>query len=296
MLNAENAKVIGNLFNTLDQGVRNDLSRGQIADERDYVSRLVTHFNYPYGLFNTYSVGKMKFDCGWFARVNKGESERGFGCDSMIIFRVGDKVKVGLFEAKWPRIMDYPDYPWDYLQKSSKQSHFTSQIERQSNWSDNAAIWEMFFYENEIGKTDGLFDKNGSTCIKHDFANAVIDSTERPALIWDNDDLENLLIKARTAGEETINIGYILEEILTCKLGKAIEIDETDRYFTLYENDGKKFKNIPIVRFPGDPQLRRGDNTLTGIANDELITGFMQANGLSFLQFMNIKPKQNDIG
>jgi len=145
MLNNLQATSIADLFYLLDTNVRVDLHKGQIADERDYVSRLVTHFNYPFGIFNKFFFGHLKFQSKWFSKVNSGHYERKFGCDFMIVFQVGNKFKVGLFEAKWARVINDPTYPWDYAQKSTKSSHFTNQIERQTLWTKEAVIWEMFF-------------------------------------------------------------------------------------------------------------------------------------------------------
>jgi len=68
----------------------------------------------------------------------------------MFVFKKGDNIKICLFETKWPRVKNDPSYNWDYIEKKSKISHFSSQVERQSNWTKDVAIWEMFFYEEAV--------------------------------------------------------------------------------------------------------------------------------------------------
>lgn len=278
MLKPTEAKVIADLFYFLDKSVRNDLANKRIADERDYVSRLVTHFNYPFGILNHFAFNTFKFKSKWFARVNSGHHERKFGCDSMIVFQVGEKVKVALFEAKWPRVKIDPHYNWDYYSKRKKVSHFTDQIERQAKWTKDAAIWEMFFYEENVSVFNTPFDKNASTCIKHDYAKKYIDGPLRPTVIWDNDDLERLIISEQTPafnGENETNLKQIVQEILTCNYGNAIDVRPRDNWFSIQSNDDQTAR-CPIIKF---------DN---GEDDFQSIDGFMSENGLSFFQFLNI--------
>ncbi len=50
MLSSADAQKISDLFYAIDTHVRNDLFHNRIADERDYVSRLITHIGYPCGI------------------------------------------------------------------------------------------------------------------------------------------------------------------------------------------------------------------------------------------------------
>ena len=280
MLNNYESILIAGLFYLLDTNVRADLSKKQIADERDYVSRLVTNFNYPFGLFNKFWLGHMKLQCKWFSRVNKPSDERRFGCDSMIVFQVENRVKIGLFEAKWCRIIDNPDYQWDSTQKASKRSHFTDQIKRQSLWTKKATIWEMFFYEQKVGKFDTPFDKNASTCVLHKYARKFIRKPRNLKTLWNNDDLLLLIESAQTPsfdGENETNLKDIIYNILYCKYGKPIEIKPTDSSIYLSSNDDSENVAIPIINFGIDDQT------------DQRIEGFMSENGLSFFQYLKIR-------
>lgn len=279
MITTKEAKIISELLYIIDTNVRNDLNRNLIADERDYVSRLATHFNYPFGIFNQFSFNGIRFQSKWFSKVNSGHDERKFGCDGMIVFRVDNKIKVGLFEAKWPRIIRDPKYQWDYTQKSTKTSHFTNQILRQSKWTSSAAIWEMFFYEQKVGVFDPPFDKNASSCIKHEYANALVTSNPSLQTIWNNDDLKSLILSAQTSiydGTNETNLKQIIYEILTCRFGNPINISSSDRTFTLESNDGSESASCPIISIFEDK------------SEDQFIEGFMSENGLSFFQQLNI--------
>lgn len=281
MIAVSEARIISELFYRLDKIVRNDLSNNAVADERDCVSRLVSHFNYPFGLLNQYSFDRFKFKSKWFSRVNSGGHEQRFGCDSMIVFKIGDQLKVGLFEAKWPRVIKDPEYNWDYPQKSTKISHFTSQIERQAQWEGQAAIWEMFFYEGKVGRVNLPFDNEASTCILHGFAKSLVDSTASLQVAWNNNDLDILIRSAQTPafnGSDQTNIKCIIFDILTCKLGLPIDVQPLDREFILVSADGQSSARCPIISFADDNE------------NSHIIDDFMSENGLSFFMQLNIDP------
>jgi hypothetical protein len=283
MLSEKNAAVVANLFYTLDIGVRDQLAKRLITSERDYVSALAHNFRHPFGLFNNYVVGDLKFEATWTARSNDGSSEQAFGCDSMIVFQVKDKVKVCLFEAKWPRVVIDSTYSWDSLQKSSKKSHFTDQINRQAEWANEAAIWEMFFLEERPNTIKKPFDKYGSTCVKHKFAKAYIDGPHVPSTIWDNTDLERLINSSLTdayTGIGQSNLHELIIDVLTCKFGQAIEIEPSDSFFELTSASGKQVR-VPV------PNLGLSEN------RPFILEEFMGEYGLSFFQYMNISQKED---
>lgn len=279
MISTKDAQLISNLFYVLDTNVRHDLHNNRISDERDYVSRMVTHFNYPFGIFNQFLFTHIKFQSKWFSKVNNGHYERKFGCDSMIVFKVNNKIKVGLFEAKWPRLIVSPNHPWDYTQKSTKTSHFTNQITRQSKWTNQAAIWEMFFYEEKVGVFNPPFDKNASTCVRHKFAQALVNSTPSLHIIWNNVDVTNLIQSEQTKtfnGTNETNLNEIIFDILTCSFGRPIVIKPDDRTFVLTSNDEEERARCPIIDMTTDED------------SNQQVEGFMAENGLSFFQQVNI--------
>jgi hypothetical protein len=280
MLTERKAAAIADLFYAIDIGVRDQLAKDFVTSERDYVSALATNFRYPFGLFNQYTFMNMKLGATWTARSNDASSEQTFGCDSMIVFQVKDQVKVCLFEAKWPRVVKKPKYAWDALQKKSKVSHFTDQINRQSEWSDSAAIWEMFFLEKKPGDLVHPFDKNGSTCVRHQFAKDYIDGPTAPATIWDNEDLEKLIVSSHSdayTGLDQSNLKEIISDVLTCKFGPPILVKPFDGYFLLRPNKGESVA-IPVPNL----ELNNG--------NEINLSEFMGSHGLSFFQYMTIEP------
>lgn len=285
MISIKDAQIISDLFYSLDANVRNDLYNNRIADERDYVSRMVTHFNFPFGIFNQFTLNNIQFQSKWFSKVNSGSHERKFGCDSMLVFKVKDEIKVGLFEAKWPRIIKDPNYQWDYAQKATKTSHFTNQITRQKKWTNQAAIWEMFFYEEKVGVFNPPYDKNASTCIRHQYANKLVSSTPSLQMIWDNTDLENLIKSEQTIlfnGTNQTNLKTIIFDILTCSFGKPILINPDDRTFSLTSNNEEEQVICPIIDMTTDDD------------SNQIIEAFMRENGISFFQQVDIFSLNDD--
>ena len=82
-----------------------------------------------------------------------------FGCDVAIIFKSGNEVKIGMFEAKFPRLNKSRD-DWDN-KNTHKISRFTSQLERQNRWENDVVIWEMFFNDKKVGNTFHQYAKIG---------------------------------------------------------------------------------------------------------------------------------------
>lgn len=284
MISTKDAEIIAELFYLLDAGVRDNLSKGFIADERDYMSRLVNNFNYPYGILNKYTFNHMRFQSKWFAKVNSSHNERKFGCDSMIVFKIGDKLKVGLFEAKWPRVILDPKYQWDYTQKSTKTSHFTDQINRQSKWTSDAAIWEMFFYEQKVGLFDIPFDKKASSCVRHQSAINLINTKPGLNTIWNNLDLKMLIKSEQTKafnGTNETNIKKIIYDILTCNFGSIINLVPTDNSFLLTSTDKSEKVKCPILSMTENNE------------DNQNIENFMNEYGLSFFQQLNISIPKN---
>ena len=123
--------------------------------------------------------------------------------------------KVGLFEAKWPRLSTHTNC-WDSLQKSTATSHFDSQLDRQHGLM-SFAIWEMFYSEEPYG-ANPLFPQFGSSCVWHSDAFAV-SSVRNHATPWDDTELTLLL------GNYTNGIGHVVTSILECKQGLRYPAD-----------------------------------------------------------------------
>lgn len=266
---------IANLFYNIDKSVRVDLSNDRIADERDYVSRLVTHFNYPFGLVNVYKLTKPLLKSISFSKTLPSSQEQLFGCDSIIIFQKRDRVKIGVFEAKWPRVFKNPQYRWDYAQQGSRDSHFSSQIIRQRSWSDLATIWEMFFYEEEPGIIASPFDRYGSTCILHEYADLHLNGFLDNRRIWNNQDLRDLISFAQASsvgGNNETNIRMIIKKMLK-DTTKTHTIQPNANTFVL-KNTSNEEASVPVVNF--DKHVN---------AQNRFISSFMEKVGLSNFVF-----------
>ena len=169
-----NKEDLAKIFYFFDILTREQLSKKQVTSERDYVSRLVTYFNLPFGeilsLFNLKLNGAIK--CNSIVLENK--SEQAIGCDSAIVLNINGDFKVCFFEAKFQRITNpKKKNSFDKVPKGNKISHFASQIKRQQNYVANALIWEMFINEKPLNSIYYTYDSLGSTCVLSKHANTI---------------------------------------------------------------------------------------------------------------------------
>ena len=133
-------------------------------------------------------------------------------------FRNKDHFKVGLFEAKWPRLSTHINY-WDSIQKSTAKSHFDSQLDRQSSLT-SYAVWEMFYCEEPYGANQ-FFPHYGSSCVWHSDA-VVASSTRNQAIPWDDTELTALLSASRRS------VGHVVRSILECTEGRRYPVDSME--------------------------------------------------------------------
>ncbi|MCO7185998.1 hypothetical protein NH341_11210 [Tenacibaculum sp. XPcli2-G] len=248
---------------------RNELNQGNITSERDYVSNLGTHLRFPFGPFFLTRIA--------IARTLPQNLETTFGCDSIIIFKRGNKVKVGLFEAKWPRYFSVANYPWD-SKNTAGNSRFSSQITRQSNWSNSGAyIWEMFFNESASGYVSPPFDDFGSNCLPHADAFKYMNANKTSlSILWNNQDLINSL-------PNSMNFRKIIYNILRCRFGEKFDLIKNE--FTIFSNDKKTKIQVPVI---------------TSIENidkspyNEILNSFMEKTGLSHYICLDIEEIEKE--
>jgi hypothetical protein len=216
------------------------LAGGLLVSERDYVSALATHLRFPFGSrvhnpLPTAASVPLPFYCPPITSITLPASkEQKIGCDGIIIFSTipePDKseylYKVGLLEAKWPRMSIRKNYSWDDKTHFG-HSHFSHQLERQRLLAsmEEIVVWEMFFSEEEVGKTS-LHSPYpwGSTCIMHKQAWDYVDANPglapsgagATARRWKSSDLDNLM----SAGS-TQSLASLIEDMASCKIGKPI--------------------------------------------------------------------------
>lgn len=191
-----------------DRLVRADLMRGFVVNENDYTSNFTSALRRE---INSRGIPGISAH----TQVLSPPVERKTGTDGCIVIRNSTHFKVGLFEAKWPRLSTHTNC-WDSLQKKTAISHFDSQIARQHALSD-FAIWEMFYSEEPYGPNP-LFPDFGSACVWH--ADAFnVSSTRTQSSPWTDNELTTLLSASK------LSIGKILEAICSCTHGIPIAGD-----------------------------------------------------------------------
>ncbi len=195
------------------------------------------------------------------ARGLSKPEENKFGCDGMIILRIGGKYKVCLFEAKWPRLSK--PHIWDYLQKDGT-SHFNSQIRRQHIWRKTAAIWEMFLVdEDDYAVSPRGFDPEGATCVWHSLA-CQYNFPRSRTQIWQNPELRGLVgtvPKGFMGKDSGINIREMLLQVSRCRAGRKIASD-SNQQITLRSTVGGQTVSISVADLENENVLGNLTGTL----------------------------------
>lgn len=190
-----------------DKLIRSELISGIIVTENDYTSNFTAAFRRE---INSRSIPGLKAH----SQVLAPAVERQIGADGCIALMNSKECKIGVFEAKWPRLKTQVN-SWDSLQKSSKLSHFDSQIQRQGAYANQYAIWEMFYLDEPFGSRSNEFPPFGSSCVWH--LDAASSSNKRSQTnVWTDAELLQLL------GSAKVGIADILASICECSKGRAI--------------------------------------------------------------------------
>lgn len=197
-----------------DMRARIDLNKGNVISEPDYTTNFTTTFRR--------SVEDLDIP-GLDATIRLlGKSdEQAFGADACIIFKNGRDCKIGMFEAKWPRL-SIPNYRWDQLQNKTNQSHFDSQIFRQRLLSPKITIWEMFYCEFPLTLQPSYMTTSGSACVWHDDAYNFASNRALISLPWIGSELQSLLMQRR----RPLTISDVVSAICECSRGELIPIGE----------------------------------------------------------------------
>jgi hypothetical protein len=203
---AEIIDVITDCVAWADKLTRADLSSGVIVTENDYTS------NFTAALRREVTARSIP---GLKARIQvlSPSVERGNGVDGCIILSNSREFKVGMFEAKWPRLSSKIN-SWDSLQRSTGRSHFDDQIARQKFAAEHGvAVWEMFYSEHSFGEQPSFMQSEGSSCVWHKFASEASLMRAGANRPWTDGELEALL---RSNSTDTASI---IREICECKQG-----------------------------------------------------------------------------
>ncbi len=214
----------------IDVECRKELEQGILISERDYVSALTTRIRREVGGGNNLQT---------HAQTLNSIDENKNGVDGIIVFKVGDEIKAGIFEAKRPQVLK-KNYRWDYL-SSRNISHFSEQIEKQRKWRGQLAIWEMFFNEGSKGYESPPFDYFGSSCVWHDSAYNFMNSQGLIFNCWDTAKLKQLL------SSECVNFYTIIFNMISCQAGKKHKIDIEDQSCKIFSESNNDFlMTIPL--------------------------------------------------
>lgn len=215
-----------------DRLVRSDLINGFVVTENDYTSNFTGAFRRE---INSRAIPGLVAH----TQVLTPAVERGTGTDACIIFRNRNIFKVGLFEAKWPRLSTHTNC-WDSLQRSTGESHFDSQLDRQNALS-GPAIWEMFYSEEPYGPNP-CFPEYGSSCVWHTdaFATSFARTQTSP---WADTELTTLL----TAHKH--GIGEVVRSICECRKGRPHPVEMMQSYLGELGIKGKVLViNLPVLQ------------------------------------------------
>lgn len=221
-----NIKLVAASAYKVDGNCRLELNTHVISDERDYVSNLTK------GIRDYWDFSGLPHFLHSQTLLRAQETR--FGCDAVIIIRYGNKAKVCLFEAKWPRLSD-GSRDWDYIQKKPMISHFSDQLQRQQRWSREAAIWELFIHEHAYGDQPNGYEAWASTCVWHDEAFPFDNTYRRVEDIWTDTDLTSMVtgfVRSRSK-----NLQAVLDQACRCQRGRYIPINQNGHVNLTADND-----------------------------------------------------------
>jgi hypothetical protein len=197
--------LICNVIQSADRQMRTDLQHGYIVSENDYTSNFT-------GAIRRQINGAAHPGLEAQSLLLKPGVERKVGADACIVFANRTEFKVGIFEAKWPRLSTHTD-SWDAVQAVLGQSHFDSQLDRQAGWLTHFAVWEMFYMEYAFTQQPAPFPHFGSACIWHADACAVSGQRVRTDR-WRDQELLQL--------RPVHDVEHVVREICGCRAGVAM--------------------------------------------------------------------------
>lgn len=200
-----------------DRLVRADLIEGVVVSENDYTSNFT-------GAFRREIHARAIPGLTAKIQVLNSSAERELGADACVILQNDREFKAGIFEAKWPRLSTHVN-TWDSKQKSSGESHFHSQLQRQNIQRQYTAIWEMFYCEYPFGSQPSFMPNEGSACVWHDHAYRYSSSRPSNTAPWTDDELKELL------ETHVLSIGDVIEAICNCTQGILISKGRYEKAF-----------------------------------------------------------------
>jgi hypothetical protein len=201
---------IAGVVYTIDFRCRRDLCTRTLNNEPQYVAALTTRIR---DYLECLGVPAL---C--HAQALPATQERLLGCDAALLFHLNEGIKVGLFEAKWPRLLT-SRYSWDRAQGGTGVSHFTDQLSRQSRVASHVAVWELLMLEACPGQYHVGFDIWGATCLWHSEADAFNHTRSSPQAVWSQYDARGL---ARSVTRHRKNLGTCVRRLVECSVGSPV--------------------------------------------------------------------------
>lgn len=197
-----------------DREIRSDLSLGLITTENDYTSNFTGAFRRNVNCYSCTGLSATSF-------LVPPQVERTRGIDATIIISNKTASKVVFFEAKWPRFRTL-NYGWDYAHTSTGLSHFSDQLDRQTQMSPVHPTFEMFYVEFPFWTQPAFLLDHNSSCVWHDDAIAFRNQRPSPSSLWTQSDCKDLIKNA------SYDIGQILATVAACLKGQTIAISKPE--------------------------------------------------------------------
>lgn len=193
-----------------DREVQTDLVAGYIANENDYTSNFTGTLRRN---INAHSKTGLTATSYVLPRMD----EKVMGCDAAIVLARGDRAKVLLIEAKWPRLSAL-GHQWDWRQTAAGQSHFSDQLDRQSHFAGRYAIIEMFYNEQVAGAQAKGMRSARSSCVWHGNAIKFDQSRTNYPNVWSQAELLQMLQLG------TLSIGMVVTDLAACQQGTVMTL------------------------------------------------------------------------
>ncbi len=200
--------------------------------------------------------------------------------DAILIFRIKNKVKIGICEAKLLRFQDRGSRihkllrsRWDNYQAGTTNSHFYTQYLKFNNFPNTIARWYMFAADLDLRTRTPTIDALGSTCVWHDnMHNYIAAQTISINHRWKLQDVVNI------PNAYTTNLYHIVYDILRCKSGKELKVVKNNPFVSIKLEDKSREINIPIPN----------SNTDSNIDIKGLIQEFLKKNDLSHYYYYDL--------
>lgn len=226
------AEIIARIFYEADKKVRREIINDQDfleTNERDRISALCTRIRDK--------VNSNPFISSVSVQAHSRDTTQR---DALFVFRYKNEVKIGIVEAKLLRIRNANlNDIWDWrVNQNDTNSHFTKQVVNQQSWLNQAAVWDMFIPNCQIGVNSPPLERYGSSNIWAD-ETFLSPKISNPSELWSYQDVLNLKKKY-------LSLYDIVKAILKCE--KGVVHDITGLTSLVIRNNKGREMNIPIPR------------------------------------------------